>query len=201
MHRTTATMFLSGLLAICQAPAMAQSPLDGFYIGTNIGYGVGNYTMRDATRLFPGSTEIGAEGVVGGGFAGYGSLFSSYYFGVEGDLSGTSFGSGDAGGAQAERPLAGSLAGRLGYALSPTSMLFAKLGVGVQKFEIQDELGGKFSDAVTGVKLGAGLEADLGKGFFARVGWDIDVASKNIGGVRMDHGVSQAGTVGLGIRW
>jgi len=141
-----------------EAPAAVPAPVaynwSGFYVGAQVGYGFG----EDRTRQFApanlgglniGSSNLNADGVLGGIHLGYNFQHEQWVFGVEADFEGTdlnsgtrAFPSGDL--ARENVNWQGSVRGRVGYAFD--RVLFYATG-GLAYGELEN----RYLNGVTGV--------------------------------------------------
>lgn len=137
-----------------KAPAMVQ-PVDvfsGFYVGAHLGYGWG---ARD---------DSDTDGVIGGGQLGYNWQIQNWVLGLEGQMSGSGMkGNTAIPGASIATDInwLGSVTGKLGYVVAPTTMLYAKGGVAFADYDYTATVLGVTSSAGktrTGWTVGAGLE-------------------------------------------
>lgn len=205
-----ATLVLGAISAIAVSPVKAAdlseptSPWTGLYIGANIGYGwdAGNVDISPGTTdpildgflqdivaagLFPNSLSPDAQGILGGGQAGYNwQLSSGWVVGVEADLQATDI---DDSSSETRAPFGfdetetgvgkkidwfGTVRARAGYLVNPQLLLFATGGLAYGetslKFETTDVPAGCIPNATicsddesSGAKVGwtAGAGAEM----------------------------------------
>jgi outer membrane immunogenic protein len=131
----------------------------GFYAGVDLGGQWGKVGSKGAVH---------ADGIVGGGFVGYNKQFGTFVVGIEGDVSGSSYGR-RIGNAEFTNPVGGSVRGRLGYALD-TTLLYATGGLALGELKFTSPAPGFNSDVTrTGFTVGGGVERALSKNLIARV--------------------------------
>ena len=165
---------------IVSGPAVAQSA-DGPFTGPRAGVLLG----YDGTR--PGSSEDSdirgddqtADGLLYGGDVGYDIAFDRVVVGAEGEINGSTakvendpvdpnaFGFGRV---KAGRDL--YLGGRIGYLLSPTTMLYGKVGYTNARYDLTrrdetTETGRHFN--LDGYRVGAGIEKSLTPRTYAKI--------------------------------
>jgi outer membrane immunogenic protein len=139
-------------------PAVAGFSWSGPEIGALLGYGFGQSKI--------GSAKADADGISGGGYAGYNFAISNFLLGAEGDFTGSAMSGGNSG-FTVSNPWNGTLRARAG--LTVERFLF----YGTGGFAFGDE---KVSNAVssdssvrTGWTAGFGAEAALTNNVTARV--------------------------------
>jgi outer membrane immunogenic protein len=155
-------------------PATASASWSGFYIGGHLGYG---YAVTE-TKLpdFGFSSRfvgLGSRGLTGGALGGYNVMLSSRWLaGVEGDISWQSIRHrGNDFGATEELSLdwSVSIRGRLGYLVTPTTLLFGAVGWTWSEVKFSDNvIPESFSQNVSGVQVGFGIETVLAGHWLAR---------------------------------
>ncbi|MBL8582895.1 MAG: porin family protein [Rhizobiaceae bacterium] len=183
------------------APAapMEQPPLNtwsGPYAGISLGYGFAGHTNE------PGN-DIGTDGFIGDGFAGYNYQADRFVMGVEGDLGysgveGSNAGTSSKGGGE------GSLRARLGYAVTPDILLYATGGGAGRSIKLEE---GGVSDRNTlfGWTAGAGADVKITERVFGRVEYRYtDFGSENFNtgsGSRSVDANDQRITFGIGMQF
>ena len=140
------------------APAapMEEPPLNtwtGAYAGVSLGYGFSGDTDDGS----PVNNEIGTDGFLLGGFAGYNYQVGNMVAGAEADI-GYSWEEGSNAGLTSESGVEGSLRARLGYVVSPSVLLYATAGGAAKDLEVS---GGGVSDNNTMLGWTAGAGADI----------------------------------------
>ncbi len=140
------------------APAapMEEPPLNtwtGAYAGVSLGYGFAGDTDVGS----PVNNEIGTDGFLLGGFAGYNYQVGNIVAGAEADI-GYSWEEGSNAGLTSESGVEGSLRARLGYVVSPSILLYATAGGAAKDLEVS---GGGVSDSNTMIGWTAGAGADI----------------------------------------
>ncbi|HEY1541713.1 MAG TPA: outer membrane beta-barrel protein, partial [Xanthobacteraceae bacterium] len=175
------------------APAVEVSTWNGFYIGANIGYG-------SAHSDFFGLGGLDPKGVVGGGQLGYNwqAPGSPWIFGLEVDGQGTSQD------ASLSGPVVGGVAtlseslpwfftarGRIGYAVTPSIMLYGTGGAAIVDHKISVTAPGVAVSAEEnrlGWTAGAGIEGMLTRDWSWKVEYlHLDSRSETIAGVGNIH--------------
>lgn len=181
--------------------AEAQDRFSGFYAGAQAGLGASQMDLRApiATKF-----TVSQRGGFGGGFFGWGTTLSGIYLGVEADFGGATIRDrGTLVGYRVDRPMSGSLSGRIGYAFTPETLVFGKAGFGMERIEVDGVAGGPSQkEWAEGVRVGAGVETTLSGGLFARLSYDVDFGERSFpaAGVKL-NGVTQTGKIGIGYRW
>lgn len=183
------------------AAPMEQPPLNtwtGPYAGVSLGYAFGGTTENETT-----SNEIGTDGFLLGGFAGYNYQVSNIVVGAEADI-GYSWEDGSNAGLTSESGVEGSLRARLGYVMSPNVLLYATAGGAAKDLEVS---GGGVSDSNTmiGWTAGAGADVMVTENVFGRVEYRYtdfgsDTFATSIGDAEVsdkNHRIS----VGLGVKF
>jgi outer membrane immunogenic protein len=161
---------------------------EGFYVGGHVGYGFGvSQFNRDATGGLPNgfSTNfLSSHGVTGGALAGYNHMLTSrVLIGLEGDASWSDitfrtdfpdgfFGSG--GTTKFDTKMSYAARARLGFLLTPETLLFASGGWVRSKYDFLfslSDLGISESGSrwVDGWQIGAGMETSLYGNWGARL--------------------------------
>lgn len=196
---------LVGAVVASMSAAQAQDRFAGFYAGAQAGYAISDLKAKDVALPF--KFGLGQRGALGGAFAGWGTSLSGVYLGVEAEFDGAAIRSDNViAGYRVERPYGGALSGRIGYAFTSDTLLFAKAGYGAQRIEVSGSAGapvGRSSrDWVEGVRVGAGVETTISGGLFARLSYDVDFTDKSFPatGIKLD-GMTQTGKIGIGYRW
>jgi outer membrane immunogenic protein len=146
------------VMEVPEAPAapMVEPPLNtwtGPYAGVTLGYAFAGDTNADT----PFNNEIGTDGFLLGGFAGYNYQMGNFVAGGEADI-GYSWEEGSNAGLTSESGVEGSLRARLGYVVSPNILLYATAGGAAKDLEVS---GGGFSDSNTMIGWTAGGGADI----------------------------------------
>lgn len=199
MRRILPTLILLTLAAAGEA--RASDRFAGFYVGAQAGLGISETDLKAplATKF-----TMSQRGGFGGGFFGWGTSVSGIYVGVEADFGGSAIRDrGDIVGYRVDRPLSGSIGGRIGYAFTPDTLVFAKVALGMERIEVAGIAAGPArSDWVEGARVGAGVETTISGGLFARLSYDVDFSDRSFpaSGIKL-NGVTQTGKIGLGYRW
>jgi outer membrane immunogenic protein len=133
-----------------KAPVMAPvyNSWAGLYVGGHIGGGFG---ARD---------DDSVDGFIGGGQLGYNWQFGAWVLGIEGQISGSAVKGDSTRGALAtttDLNWLASVTGKVGYAIAPTALLYAKGGVAFADYDYK-WAGLSNSDTRTGWTVGAGAE-------------------------------------------
>ena len=184
--------------------ASAQDRFSGFYAGAQAGYGLAD--LRAKAAALPFKFGIGQRGALGGAFAGWGTTLGGVYLGVEADFDAAAIRGDDAVivGYRVRRPYGGALSGRIGYAFTSDTLIFAKAGYGAQRIDVTPVgvVAPTSREWVEKVRVGAGIETTISGGLFARLSYDVDFTDKSFpaSGVKLD-GVTQTGKIGIGYRW
>ena len=175
-----ATALLSSAALAADLPSR-KAPLEapvagfswtGFYLGANVGYGFGNTDIGlNLGRIGSGSLSgIGANGFTGGLTAGFDWQFAQNFvvgLAVDGNLSDINTKL-SAGGFNANAKFENSWAvrGRLGYLVSPATMLYGTAGWAQTSTKLSAP-GFSASQNFNGTVVGAGIEHRLGGNWFA----------------------------------
>jgi outer membrane immunogenic protein len=186
------------------APAapMEEPPLNtwtGAYAGVSLGYGFSGDTDVGS----PVNNEIGTDGFLLGGFAGYNYQVGNMVAGAEADI-GYSWEEGSNAGLTSESGVEGSLRARLGYVVSPSVLLYATAGGAAKDLEVS---GGGASDNNTmlGWTAGAGADIMVTEQVFGRVEYrytDFGSDTFDLGGASPEvSDKSNRITVGLGMKF
>jgi outer membrane immunogenic protein len=132
----------------------------GFYIGAHVGYGYANTAVEVPEANFGRFIGIGGKGWVAGGLAGYNVMLSPRWVaGLEVDGSWQNIKtkmSGSEGDLKLSLDWSASVRGRLGYLITPTTMVFGTFGWSWSKLEIST--GESVSRSVNGAQVGFGVE-------------------------------------------
>ena len=205
-------VFLGALLAASAAPALAQdattvanAPFTGPHIEALTGYdNVGGRTGRD--------------GLLYGIGAGYDFQLGGVIAGVEGEWSDSTVrGSttnlaviGDSAGLRTDRDL--YIGGRLGFAVTPSTLIYGKGGYTNARFKTIYSTGGannttsNFGNTLDGYRLGAGIEQKFslfGPSGFVKAEYrysnyrNLDLRNNNVG-IDLDR---HQGVIGVGVRF
>lgn len=186
------------------APAvpMEEPPLNtwsGPYAGVTLGYGFAGTTEANDGIT---SNSIDTDGFLLGGFAGYNYQVGSMVIGGEADI-GYSWEDGTNAGLTSDSGIEGSLRARLGYAISPSVLLYATAGGAAKDLEVS---GGGFSDSNTmvGWTAGAGADMMVTDNIFGRVEYrytDFGSDTFNVGGPVEVDDKSHRVNFGLGVKF
>lgn len=139
----------------------------GFYIGAHVGYGFSNTAVELPEGDFGRIIGFGGKGWVAGGLAGYNVMLSPRWVaGIEVDGSWQDIKSRLSGfGGELELKLSldwsASVRGRLGYLLTPTTMVFGTFGWSWSELEFSAREGSStvsVSRSVNGAQVGFGVE-------------------------------------------
>lgn len=167
----------SAALMVMAAPAFAQSTFDGGYAGAAGGYATSSVELSDADGNVPGVIELGANGLEGTAFAGYGATFDSFYVGIEGAVGyGDINHKSDLGGMdiQGSSNETAAIYGRLGYAITESTLLYTVAGLSYTSWDFKDG-NTEETRGVTSYRLGLGAEHEINDGMFTRVGFALDI--------------------------
>jgi outer membrane immunogenic protein len=150
-----------GTPAYTPTPGPAVSPgftWSGPEVGALLGYGWGQSKL--------GSASSSADGVTGGGYAGYNFATANFLFGLEGDITGSAMSGGNSG-FTVSNPWNGTLRGRAGF----TFDRFLLYGTGGFAFGDVKVSNAGSSDSVVqgGWTAGLGAEAAVTNNVVARV--------------------------------
>jgi outer membrane immunogenic protein len=194
-------LIASGLLAFAAGPAFAadrdvRMPLkaapaagesyawSGFYVGAHAGYAFGsdNYEIDPAAAALFGISNVnlfGSRGFSGGVLAGYNVPFAQRWLvGIEADWSkqdiATRFEFGSIGGTEivAKQDWTASLRGRLGYFVTPGTLVYGTAGWAWSKVDISiAAFGGTLTSSgdIHGVQVGGGVETAITPNLHARL--------------------------------
>ena len=168
-----------------KAPPVAASPAavaswEGFYVGGDIGYGIGISKLN-----VPGAFDsnfFGSHGVSGGVLGGYNHMLAPrWLLGIEADANWSSIdhsevfndGFGDVANIAITEKHSYSVRGRLGYLLAPNTLLYGTGGWSWAQFvySLTSTVGaaGTATLRLGGPQLGFGVETQLGRGWNARL--------------------------------
>jgi outer membrane immunogenic protein len=132
----------------------------GFYIGAHVGYGYANTAVEAPEANFGRFIGVGSKGWVAGGLAGYNVMLSPRWLaGIEVDGSWQDIKtkmSGSEGDLKLSLDWSASVRGRLGYLITPTTMVFGTFGWSWSELEIST--GESVSRSVNGAQVGFGVE-------------------------------------------
>lgn len=155
-----------------QPPAPPAEPLPvapiatwaGPYAGIALGYGFSGKTETDAPA--PGN-EIGTDGFVGNGFAGWNWQSGGFVYGVEGDVGYNGM-EGSNAGVSSESGVDGSLRARLGLAATDNLLIYGTAGGAAERLKISDAAGSD-TNTMFGWTAGVGADAKLTEQVFGRL--------------------------------
>lgn len=189
----TYSIALATAATLIAGPAFAQTA-DGPFTGPRAGVVLGYDGLR------PGSTadssirgDRGADGLAYGGDVGYDVAFDRVVVGAEGEITGsTAKVSNDpvaAGQLGYGRVKAGRdlyIGGRLGYLVSPTTMIYGKVGYTNARLDLTasdgtTETGNHYN--LDGYRVGAGIEHELSPRTYAK----IEYRYSNYGDARLEY--------------
>lgn len=216
LRRTIAVSMLFGTTVFTTSSAMAYD-FNGTYGGVQIGYGFGDTEQAfgsgpgfGAPFIVSPAQEADFDGVVGGVHVGHNWLGATgWVFGLEGDfeLSGMSGDDNGIGGDinGLEGNWQGSLRGRVGTLISPTSLLYATAGVAILDADMVKDNPPVDSDTVSfvGWTAGAGWEFSLADNMSGRVEYRYTDFGSDDGRVSF-YGVEASPvshTIRLGVSW
>lgn len=161
----------------------------GFYVGTNLAFGMG------ATEIVLGDVlrwdSAGSKGASGGAFAGYNQQFGDWVAGVEfggvlSDMQGHTelTSGGDVLGTQTLTDWSVGLSARLGYLVSPDTLLFAGLGAkvfhGVGRVKTNGTTLYEEDDQFSGIgTVTIGIETAIDDHWRIRAQYDADLLGTN----------------------
>jgi outer membrane immunogenic protein len=185
----------TGLVAATATGAFAQSAdrnaFDGFYVGGMVGYdflsnqnssNLPDFDQENGGRI----AGLGSDGIAGGVVAGFNiPMGDAFILGIEGtgrysDASGDTSLSDNVSESSIRTGTRSSwsIMGRVGFLVSPTTMIYGSGGWGQTRFNtrfINTPVGGNpteiFDDGITrdSWRIGGGIEAALGGGWTARL--------------------------------
>jgi outer membrane immunogenic protein len=181
-------------------PAFPAMSWAGFYFGNHVGYQWGNVDYR-VFDLFNGKTvrsgSFSADGVIGGGQAGYNFQAGHWVFGLEADLGGLDL-SGNKLDTTPHVPnrlisssggFYGDFTGRLGYAMDRT-LIYAKGGAAFLNAEFNHNLISD-RDTLWGWTAGAGVEYKIAPDWSAKIEYQHfdfgDLVFENFPAGKPDH--------------
>lgn len=190
--------------AVMEEPPAPAAPMElpplntwsGPYAGVSLGYGFAGHTNE------PGN-DIGTDGFLGSGFAGYNYQVDRFVMGVEGEF-GYSGVEGSNAGTSSEGGMEGSLRARLGYSVTPGILLYATGGGAGRSVKLEE---GGFSDRNTlyGWTAGAGADVKITERVFGRVEYRYtDFGSQDFttgSGTRGVDANDQRVTFGIGMQF
>ncbi len=188
------------------APAVSDLPLqaptfdwNGAYIGASLGWGLGTFTTRSAVT---GKFDDNADGILGGGFAGYNFMITpNIVTGVEADLQFSDLNASSTVGGVAFS--AGSdwnsnIRGRIGYAFD-RFLIYGTGGLAIADLNVSAN-GVSDSTTALGWTLGAGLESAITDNVLVRLDYtyqDFAREDFNLGGTNystdLDNNIIRAG--------
>jgi len=174
------------------APPPPLATWGGFYVGLNAGYAFGAsnnvllgpggnvpaFQALQLTGAVPYNVSVNNDGFIGGGQIGYNWQYGNIVAGIEADIQGIAGSSGSANtvgafgpflfGTQTNRSLdyLGTVRGRIGYAITPTLLLYGTGGLAYGGTNVGFTLAGPapfntastFSDTRVGWTAGGGVE-------------------------------------------
>lgn len=158
-----------------KAPAPVVAPSwTGFYVGGEFGFdGAAAKHVKPGTDL--PDTSIGSvnRGLVGGAYGGFNyQALPWLLLGVEGAWSSSRVGYREFGADQdslESSKFVGSVAGRLGVVVMPTTMVYAKAGQAWMDVRGFNNFTDTFSQTIKGVMVGAGVESMVTPNFLVRL--------------------------------
>ena len=169
----TKTLFACALAlaAVSAAPALAQAPqndrgaFQGPYVGIQGGWQQDRQTL-DVNGVRQGSAS--ADGFAYGGQIGYDTHLSpNFVLGGEFSVTGKT-GRSDLDGFDLRQGRTFNATGRLGYTVTPNSLLYARGGYSNARFTVSDATT-RVSDNRGGYTVGGGLEQSFGRNVSGRV--------------------------------
>lgn len=167
----------------------------GPYVGLNIGYGFSGQT--DARDL---GTEIDTDGFLGGAFAGYNWQQDNIVYGAEADI-GYSGVKGDDAGIESKSGFEGSLRARLGYAVTPSILLYGTGGGALQSLKVDDGISSD-RNTMLGWTAGVGTDIKITDNIFGRVEYRYtDFGHKDFDNVGSVDSSDNRVTFGLGMKF
>jgi outer membrane immunogenic protein len=154
--------------AVLEEPPAPSAPIEelpvaswaGPYAGLTAGYGFEGKVEDDF------GNEISSDGFIGGAFAGYQAQNGQFVYGLEGDVTYKGFSDEDFG-VETSTGVEGSLRVRLGYAVTPSVLLYGTAGGAAQNLEIEDAAGSD-DNTMVGWTAGAGADVKVTENIFAR---------------------------------
>lgn len=161
---------ISALLvtAAVAAPAVAANNIQtGFYVGANAGASASKLDI--AISGIP-TQNIGAQNAVLGLYTGYGVVNSNLYFGGElfAAIDNTKF---KVGTLQVKRKAFFGAAARLGFLVSPSTMIYGRLGLEFGKWQASDNGVNQGRTNKAAFAPGLGLETALTNNLSLRTEW------------------------------
>jgi outer membrane immunogenic protein len=145
----------------------AATTWSGCYVGGNIGGGRSHVDLVDPPTGLPDDT-LTPDGVAGGGQIGCDFQSGAWVFGVQGEFDATGWKNSQPeplflGFSDTEKnPWFATVTGRVGYTITPTTLLYAKGGAAWMRDEIQNFFAGTLNGTADvtrgGYDIGAGAE-------------------------------------------
>ncbi len=171
------------------APSSPAPSWEGFYVGGDVGYGFGVNSFNFNAYEFTGTATpfntnfLGSQGFIGGFLAGYNHVLTPrWLIGIEGDASWSAInhtdtandGYGDVLTVQIGQRQAYSVRGRVGYLVTPETLLYGTGGWAWSQFVYSLTIPSYpdfESDSfwLGGAQIGAGIETMLAPGWSARL--------------------------------
>ncbi|HEX5212508.1 MAG TPA: outer membrane beta-barrel protein [Pseudolabrys sp.] len=189
--RSIATAAFGGslLLALSLQPSLAASPAppaftwQGFYVGADVGYGLGSAKASTSAFGSPLDTDfIGGRGFIGGILGGYNYMvMPRTLVGIEADANWSTIAHtdevqdnpGNNYDFKTSQKQAYSVRARFGYLLAPETLFYGTAGWSWSQFEFTASVTGFGTDSDTlwlnGPQVGAGVETMLAPGWMARL--------------------------------
>jgi len=149
-------------------PVPIMASWAGFYVGGHVGYGYAVTSVGDIGLPEP-FIGIGGRGFTAGALAGYNTMLSARWVGgIEADGNWQDIKSKISIGSEQEELLklgwSGSIRGRLGYLLTPSTMMFVTAGWAWTRFRIEED----FTKTINGPQAGFGVETVLSGNWISR---------------------------------
>ncbi|MCV0348640.1 MAG: porin family protein [Nitratireductor sp.] len=155
-----------------QPPAPPAAPVistpinnwEGGYAGIALGYGFSGETSANQPVV---GNDIGTDGFVGNGFAGWNFQSGSFVYGVEGDVGYNGM-KGTNAGVESKGGVDGTLRARLGVAATDNILIYGTAGGAAERLKVSDAAGSD-TNTMLGWTAGAGVDAKLTERVFGRV--------------------------------
>ena len=153
------TLAAAACVAALTVPASAEG-YSGPYIGAAMIYGFGQVDgeVNRSSSAFRLEFQEKAEGFAYGAFVGYDwKAAPNVVIGIVGDVGATKVGAREKG-----LTFVGNLRGRLGYLMTPETLLYGTAGIGFMRQKLSGRLGGfeyNVSEIVEGFVWGGGIES------------------------------------------
>lgn len=151
-----ATAAIGAVAFASAANAGPAKSFDGPYVGAEVGAAVSSTKEVDVF----GKSDLYGQGLVGGGFLGYGLTFDKFYVGAEANGSLTNLET-KAWDSALEKKYGLGLAARAGYLLSPATLGYGVVGWERGRFDLKTINDASHKFWADGLRVGAGLEQGI----------------------------------------